>query len=335
MCGRRPGCRRTPAACCQVHLRAAAVTSTMPRWYGCDARAVAQRRGARQLDDGQVDLDAGADAAVGLDRGQERRSGRSAAVAQPEERALAGRRSRARAATASPRRRPAGRRPRGRPRPAPTRPRRRVRISAPASRAASAIAPVTTPMPPRTKPQRRTPPPASSQAWSCSSTKAVPGVDGPATLSLIACQPSAALTCVGLEPLVQVLRGRRREQVSQRRAARPRWRDARRRQPAIAQPRTSRGARTPRVGRASSRRSAGPPATSPASSSSNAGQRPGVGRGEPADRLDVGRPCRRRAGSVAPSAIEVEAGARRVDDEAALDQAHVAPDRRSRSIEST
>ena len=67
-----------------------------------------------------------------------------------------------------------------------------VRISAPASRAASAIIRVTSPMPPGTKPQRRMPPPASSAAWSCSSTYAVPGVPGPATLSLIACQPSDA-----------------------------------------------------------------------------------------------------------------------------------------------
>ena len=44
------------------------------------------------------------------------------------------------------------------------------RISAPASRAASAISRVTSPMPPRTNPQVRTPPPDSSDAWSCSST---------------------------------------------------------------------------------------------------------------------------------------------------------------------
>ena len=50
-------------------------------------------------------------------------------------------------------------------------------------------------MPPRTNPHWRTPPSTSSLAWSCSSTYAVPGVDGPATLSLIACQPSAAFTC--------------------------------------------------------------------------------------------------------------------------------------------
>ena len=49
-------------------------------------------------------------------------------------------------------------------------------------------------MPPRTNPHWRTPPSASSLAWSCSSTNAVPGVDGPATLSLIACQPIAAFT---------------------------------------------------------------------------------------------------------------------------------------------
>ena len=69
-----------------------------------------------------------------------------------------------------------------------------VRISQPASRAASAISSVTRPMPPRTNPHCRTPPSAASLAWSCNSTNAVPGVDGPATESLIACHPSAAST---------------------------------------------------------------------------------------------------------------------------------------------
>ena len=50
-------------------------------------------------------------------------------------------------------------------------------------------------MPPRTNPHWRTPTSEPSLAWSCSSTNAVPGVEGPATESLIACQPSAAFTC--------------------------------------------------------------------------------------------------------------------------------------------
>ena len=69
-----------------------------------------------------------------------------------------------------------------------------MRIVAPASRAASAIASVSRPIPPRTKPHWRIPPPACSEAWSCRRTNAVPGVDGPPVESLIACQPSAART---------------------------------------------------------------------------------------------------------------------------------------------
>ena len=45
-----------------------------------------------------------------------------------------------------------------------------VRTVAPASRAASAIASVTLPIPPRTKPHWRIPPPACSAAWSWSRT---------------------------------------------------------------------------------------------------------------------------------------------------------------------
>ena len=45
-----------------------------------------------------------------------------------------------------------------------------VRIVAPASRAASAMASVTLPIPPSTKPHWRIPPSGSPEAWSCSST---------------------------------------------------------------------------------------------------------------------------------------------------------------------
>ena len=68
-----------------------------------------------------------------------------------------------------------------------------VRIAAPASRAASAIRAVTTPIPPGTKPQPR-PPPEPPDAASCSRLYAVPGVDGPARVLLIDSQPSADFT---------------------------------------------------------------------------------------------------------------------------------------------
>ena len=121
--------------------------------------------------------------------------GRSVALAQRQERALrvgVGEHARRRDLLAA--RQPHTRR-RGRPGSRCRSTSASHRISAPASRAASAIVAVSTPMPPRTNPHWRTPPSASSLAWSCSSTYAVPGVDGPATLSLIACQPSAAFTC--------------------------------------------------------------------------------------------------------------------------------------------
>ena len=69
--------------------------------------------------------------------------------------------------------------------------------SAPASRAASAIAAVTRPMPPRTKPQARASPVLllSAEACSCSRRNAVPGVDGPEKLSTSAVQECDAMTC--------------------------------------------------------------------------------------------------------------------------------------------
>ncbi len=67
-----------------------------------------------------------------------------------------------------------------------------VRISAPCSRAASAIAAVTRPIPPATKPQGTAP--EGSAACSCSRATAVPGADGPASVFEIASQPSAAFT---------------------------------------------------------------------------------------------------------------------------------------------
>ena len=68
-----------------------------------------------------------------------------------------------------------------------------VLISAPASRAASAISAVTVPMPPRTNPHP-TPPPEPPDAASCSRPYAVPGVDGPASVLLIDSHPSADFT---------------------------------------------------------------------------------------------------------------------------------------------
>ena len=90
-----------------------------------------------------------------------------------------------------------------------------VRISAPASRAASAMASVRRPIPPRTNPHWRTPPPASSLAWSCRSTNAVPG-GGRAGHAVVDRVPAERrLHVLGLEVLGQEPLRRGGEQVGQ------------------------------------------------------------------------------------------------------------------------
>ena len=90
-----------------------------------------------------------------------------------------------------------------------------VRIVAPASRAASAIASVSRPIPPRTKPHCRIPPPACSEAWSCRSTNAVPGVDGPPVRVVDRVPAERRAHLVAREVLGQVL-GRRGAEQEQR-----------------------------------------------------------------------------------------------------------------------
>ena len=176
-----------------VHLGDGRVDLHDPAVVRLHAVAVDRRRD-RQPVDGEVDLHARALAAVGLDGGPEP-VGHRAVLHEPQEgRLRVGVREHARGADLHAAVQLDARR-RARPRRGSARTGAAVRIVAPASRAASAIASVSRPIPPRTKPHWRMPPPACSEAWSWRRTNAVPGVDGPPVESLIACQPSAALTC--------------------------------------------------------------------------------------------------------------------------------------------
>ena len=70
-------------------------------------------------------------------------------------------------------------------------------------------------MPPRTNPHWRTPPSASSLAWSCSSTYAVPGRRRPRHAVVDRVPAERGLHVLGLEPLRQELVRARREQERQ------------------------------------------------------------------------------------------------------------------------
>ena len=139
-------------------------------------------------------------------------SGRSRAVAQRQERALrVGVRQHPRGQR-SPRRRRAARPTARPPRVTTCSTSASQRISHPASRAASAIVAVSTPMPPRTKPHCRTPPSTSSLAWSCSSTYAVPGRRRTRDAVVDRVPSERRLHVLALEPLRQELVRARREE---------------------------------------------------------------------------------------------------------------------------
>ncbi len=157
MCGSGAGRPARASACAASISATVGLTSMIPRWYGwTPSPPIAAAH--RQPVDREVDLHARALAAVGLDRGAEPVRQR-AVVDQAQEGRLRVGVGEHPLGARSPRR-PRARRPTARPSSIRIRSTgASVRISAPASRAASAIASVRRPIPPRTKPHWRMPPP--------------------------------------------------------------------------------------------------------------------------------------------------------------------------------